>query len=64
MKSVIYHSPLGDRELFAKAEPVGNKIDLVNAEGVLEIGSCEISGVEGGCTLTEPITKESTKKSN
>ena len=50
MEIYLYHSPEGDRELIAEAKPEGNRINLLNEDGKIEICSCEISERIGGCS--------------
>lgn len=50
MTSFVYHSPNGDRVLFASSANPDGTVDLVNEDGVLEIGGCQIKKAEGFCS--------------
>jgi hypothetical protein len=65
MESYTYHSPEGDRPMFAKAAPQNGRVDLYSKDSsgndVLDIGNCSVEEREGGCSkVTEP--KESKKE--
>ena len=55
MKSYVYHSPLGDRQLTAKERPQAGFVDLYGDSGELEIGKCPINSREGGCTPSDAV---------
>ncbi len=52
MQPFTYHSPEGNRTLFAKKSPADGRVDLHGEDGELEIGNCEVADRVGGCSPT------------